>query len=155
MKTVLDSFMLLLLIQIKNRADTNHFGQQKRESDKERPAPGEQSTGRILSAFFSNVPVCLTPDKSHVELVAEILHVFIYFLAKMVQEMIHLLALGFAELLRYFGPLRVDFLEILIRETADFHGLLLGDVPGMGEHRCKNTRHVLHFLVRHCLTSAS
>jgi hypothetical protein len=46
-------------------------------------------TGRILSAFFLNVPVCLTPDKSHEELVAELLHVFIYFLAKMVQEMIH------------------------------------------------------------------
>ena len=42
MKTVLNSFMLLLLTQIKIRADTNPFGQQKYESDKDRHASGER-----------------------------------------------------------------------------------------------------------------
>ena len=84
-------------------------------------------TGRILSAFFSNMPAFLTLGESHEELVAELLHVLIDFLSKMVQEMIHLLALGLADFFRNPPPFGVDFLEILFRKAADLLGLLLGE----------------------------
>jgi hypothetical protein len=65
MSAVLNSFTLLPLIRIKSCVNTNHFGQQKCEPDKERLRRVNKCTGRILSAFFSNMPLFLTLGGIH------------------------------------------------------------------------------------------
>ena len=113
------------------------------------PVPNH-APGRPLN--FTNFLRCHGYE-SHEELVAELLNVFVDFLCEMVQEVVHFFAFGLGDFVSNLGCFGVDFFEILSSQSADLLGLFLGDVSDVSENRCKNPRHVLHFLIRHGLTS--
>jgi hypothetical protein len=72
-------------------------------------------------------------------------HVFIHQLGIMIDEVIHPVALGLHDLFADAPGFRADSLELAFLQPADFLGLLLGDVPGVGEYGSEYAGHFLYF----------
>jgi len=91
----------------------------------------------------------ITTALLHEKLFTKVSNVLINLLGEMLQEFIHLVAFVLYHLVSNIRCFGIDFFEIMISQSADFFGLLFGNMACVSKSRCEHSGHVFNFLFSH------
>ena len=68
---------------------------------------------------------------------------------KMLQELVHILAFMLHDFISNVRSSFICMFKLMVRQSADFLGLFLGNVSVVGKNRCQYAAQMFHFFFSH------